>query len=166
VKQKPARGRPKRVMEVVGEQSSGPTRKGAFKRSVAARANFSVDEREIPETQQLVAMEVDDSTENGCIVSPGPNEVPFESAIPDRHPAMPAPTAPRRTSPISPEKGDPALRRRLGDVTKKYESLELRYRDLRDVAIRDAEQNFDRLKKTTDQRANGKCCLARGERRS
>ncbi|KAK0722132.1 chromosome segregation protein Csm1/Pcs1-domain-containing protein [Lasiosphaeria miniovina] len=46
----------------------------------------------------------------------------------------------------SADNGDPALRRRLGEMTQKYESLEQKYHDLRDVAVREAERNFDRLK--------------------
>ncbi|EOO01420.1 putative chromosome segregation protein [Phaeoacremonium minimum UCRPA7] len=38
-------------------------------------------------------------------------------------------------------------------MTKKYESLEMKYRDLRDVAVREAERNFDRLKKQGEERA-------------
>ncbi|KAK7543056.1 chromosome segregation protein Csm1/Pcs1-domain-containing protein [Phyllosticta citricarpa] len=49
--------------------------------------------------------------------------------------------------------GDPALRRKLGDMTKKLENLDLKYQTLRDVGMRDAESNFDRLKKSADERA-------------
>ena len=45
------------------------------------------------------------------------------------------------------------LRRRLGELTKSHAALEARYRDLRDIAARDAEINFDRLRKQTDERA-------------
>lgn len=44
-------------------------------------------------------------------------------------------------------------------MNKKYESLELRYRDLREVAIRDAERNFDKLKKNSEEKANSMCGL-------
>jgi hypothetical protein len=40
-------------------------------------------------------------------------------------------------------------------MTKKYESLELKYRDLRDIGIREAERNFDRLRKQGEEKARG-----------
>ena len=60
--------------------------------------------------------------------------------------------------------GEPALRRRLGELTKKHESLEARHRDLRNVAVRDADANFDKLKKTFDDRASAADQLVAGLR--
>lgn len=50
---------------------------------------------------------------------------------------------------------DPALRRKLGDMTKKFENLDMKYRNLREVGNKDAESNFDKLKRTTDDRCKG-----------
>ncbi|KAF2455005.1 chromosome segregation protein Csm1/Pcs1-domain-containing protein [Lineolata rhizophorae] len=49
--------------------------------------------------------------------------------------------------------GDIGLRRKLGDMTKKFEALDLKYRNLREASMRDAESSFDRLKHATDERA-------------
>ncbi|ETS83314.1 hypothetical protein PFICI_05190 [Pestalotiopsis fici W106-1] len=49
---------------------------------------------------------------------------------------------------------DPALRRQLGELTRKYENLEVRYRDLRDIGVKEAEHNYDRLKKQGEERAH------------
>jgi hypothetical protein len=51
--------------------------------------------------------------------------------------------------------GEPALRRKLGDITRKFENLELRYRNLKEVGSNESQSNFDKLKKSTDQRARG-----------
>ncbi|KAL9090499.1 MAG: hypothetical protein Q9165_005260 [Trypethelium subeluteriae] len=48
---------------------------------------------------------------------------------------------------------DPALRRKLGDATKKLESLEIKYRNLQEIGGRAAESNFEKLKKASDERA-------------
>lgn len=48
---------------------------------------------------------------------------------------------------------DVSLRRRLGDLAQKNESLELRYRDLREIGIKEAERNFNQLKKQSEERA-------------
>lgn len=43
--------------------------------------------------------------------------------------------------------GDPQLRRKLGDMTRKFESIELKYRNLRETGIVEANANVDKLKK-------------------
>ncbi|KAG9243406.1 chromosome segregation protein Csm1/Pcs1-domain-containing protein [Calycina marina] len=50
------------------------------------------------------------------------------------------------------ERSDPALRRKLGDITKKFESLSVKYQDLREIGIKEAERNFERLKKQSEER--------------
>lgn len=50
---------------------------------------------------------------------------------------------------------DSSMRRKLGDLTRKYESLESRHRDLRDVGVAEAERNFDKLRKQADDNAAG-----------
>lgn len=47
---------------------------------------------------------------------------------------------------------DVELRRKLGEMTQKYEALELKYRDLREIAVKEAERNFDRLRKHSEER--------------
>nr|POE54446.1 hypothetical protein CFP56_41384 [Quercus suber] len=49
--------------------------------------------------------------------------------------------------------GDPEMRRRLNDLTKKHEDLSLKYQNLQELAKHDAETNFEKLKRTADQRA-------------
>lgn len=49
-----------------------------------------------------------------------------------------------------------SLRRRLGELSKKYESLDMRHRDLREVGVKEAERNFERLKKQAEERTAGK----------
>ncbi|KAI1268745.1 hypothetical protein F5Y18DRAFT_372205 [Xylariaceae sp. FL1019] len=48
---------------------------------------------------------------------------------------------------------DPALRRRVGELTRRYEVLENKYRTLREIGVEEAERNFDRFKKQTEERA-------------
>lgn len=54
---------------------------------------------------------------------------------------------------------DPSLRRRLGELTKKYDALEAKYRQLQEVGTKEAERNFDRLKKQADERAQSESAL-------
>ncbi|KAL8656439.1 MAG: hypothetical protein Q9210_000232 [Variospora velana] len=46
--------------------------------------------------------------------------------------------------------GDPALRRKLGEMTKKFENLDMKYKALRDVGIKEAEANFESLKLSSE----------------
>ncbi|KAL8783159.1 MAG: hypothetical protein Q9195_009472 [Heterodermia aff. obscurata] len=49
-------------------------------------------------------------------------------------------------SDTEPTATDPALRRKLGEMTKKVDNLERRYSKLREVGIKEAEANFEKLK--------------------
>ena len=49
----------------------------------------------------------------------------------------------------------PALKRRLEELSKKFEALDLRYQDLRNVGVNEAKQNFDQLKQVSNERAKG-----------
>ncbi|MCJ1284579.1 hypothetical protein MMC26_003912 [Xylographa opegraphella] len=48
---------------------------------------------------------------------------------------------------------DPATRRKLGEMTKKFENLDMKYRNLREVGVKEAEANFEKLKKQSEERA-------------
>ena len=43
--------------------------------------------------------------------------------------------------------GDPNLRRKLGDVTRKFENIDLKYRNLKEVGISEASANMEKLRK-------------------
>ncbi len=49
--------------------------------------------------------------------------------------------------------GDPEIRRKLNDVTKKYENLNLKYQNLQEVGQGEAETNFEKLKRASDDKA-------------
>lgn len=55
----------------------------------------------------------------------------------------------------SEETDDVSLRRRLGELAKKYESLETRHNELRDVGVKAAERNFERLKAQAEENTSG-----------
>ena len=55
--------------------------------------------------------------------------------------------------------GDPATRRKLGEMTKKFESLDIKYRDLREIGIKEAEANFEKLRTQSEAKAKGKQLL-------
>lgn len=50
---------------------------------------------------------------------------------------------------------DSTLRRKVGDLTKKLETLELKYENLHAIGVRDADTNFEKLKKQTELKSKG-----------
>ncbi|KAI1628197.1 chromosome segregation protein Csm1/Pcs1-domain-containing protein [Exophiala viscosa] len=48
------------------------------------------------------------------------------------------------------ERGDPNLRRKLGDITRKFENVDLKYRNLKEVGIYEANANMHKLRKQCD----------------
>lgn len=49
--------------------------------------------------------------------------------------------------------GDPELRRQLNDLTRKYEDLQLKHEGLQEIGKNQADTNFERLKRASDQKA-------------
>ncbi|KAK4544116.1 hypothetical protein LTR36_004614 [Oleoguttula mirabilis] len=47
---------------------------------------------------------------------------------------------------------DPELRRKLNEMTKKYETLDLKYQNLQEIGRSNAETNFEKLKRASDQK--------------
>ncbi|KAI1853103.1 hypothetical protein JX265_011384 [Neoarthrinium moseri] len=79
-------------------------------------------------------------------------QVPF-SASRAQHHTVPFSASRRPMASSTSELNDPSLRRRIGELTRKYESLELKYRDLRELGVKEAERNYDKLKKQGEERA-------------
>ncbi|KAJ5341562.1 Monopolin complex subunit Csm1/Pcs1 [Penicillium brevicompactum] len=46
--------------------------------------------------------------------------------------------------------GDPELRRRLGELTKKHDALDIKYRNLREIGILEANANMEKLRKQNE----------------
>ncbi|KAK2793844.1 hypothetical protein FQN51_000999 [Onygenales sp. PD_10] len=70
--------------------------------------------------------------------------------------SKPLSAANRRARSVSDtEKGDSeaTLRRKLGDMTKKYENIDMKYRNLREVGILEANANVDKLRKQCEATA-------------
>lgn len=159
-KSKGARGRPKKTVDEPSVKEA-PAPKGRAGRKKAQPIEEEAEEEpeeeptEIPETQQPGAQaeaEVEEMEEDQTEFQV-PGSFP-ETSEPTRPVSLSSPS--KRPSYSSDSGGEPALRRRLGEMTQKYESLEAKYRDLKEVAVREAERNFDRLKKQTDDKAKSK----------
>lgn len=49
--------------------------------------------------------------------------------------------------------GDPELRRKLNEMTRKHENLSLKYQNLQELGKNNAETNFEKLKRASDEKA-------------
>ncbi|KAF2485190.1 chromosome segregation protein Csm1/Pcs1-domain-containing protein [Neohortaea acidophila] len=58
--------------------------------------------------------------------------------------------------------GDPELRRKLNDVTQKYEKLNLKYQNLQEVKETGAQSSFEKLKRASEQKAKDADALVAG----
>lgn len=154
-----ARGRPKKG-SVVPEsvQKVAATKRGrkpaAKKVEEQSPSSLAQDEpSEIPETQPYDGMDIDADEEQDQV-----EDLPTFS----RYSAPPSAqrinsyrvplSATKRSASSSLVDSDPLAKRRLSEMEKKYEALEVRYRDLRNVAVVEAEKNFDRLKKQSEEK--------------
>jgi regulator of replication initiation timing len=178
-KMKPAkRGRPAKVKkeEAVAEVplptkkmrkvvEKEPASKPASKAKAAANSKAAKrapepepEPEEIPETQpDADPMDVEDSIEIDEIPDSMPPPPPRPSARRNQQQPRNARqmSAPRRAGSMSDSERDPALRRRVGEITKKLEAMTTKYEALKDVASSSKESSFEQLKRKTDQFAKG-----------
>ncbi|KAK8128307.1 hypothetical protein PG984_009415 [Apiospora sp. TS-2023a] len=177
VKPKAARGRPRgtkaaRISDVTDqpagdsepEPAPQPARRG---RKPKAQTATPPMDREIPETQppqqevpETQPMEMFDDSLDQDDVEDLPMPTYSRSVMgsiqrprPQYHMMAPFSASRRPMAASDSELHDPMLRRRLGDLTRKYDSLEAKYRDLRELGIKEAERNYDKLKKQGEERA-------------
>lgn len=129
-------------------------KKAARKAAKAEQAAPQQDSpSEVPETQVHDLMDVDGEEQDQVEDLPMFSRFsapPSTQRVNSHHIPL---SASKRPSSSSSRESDPDVRRRLGEMTKKYETLEFKYRDLRNVAVTEAEKTFDRLKQTSEDRA-------------
>jgi hypothetical protein len=114
----------------------------------------------IPETQQepdLDPMDIEDSIEVEEIpesMPPPPRPSARRAQIQASRVRQPSVGA-RRAGSASDSERDPVLRRKVGDLTRKLESLTVKYETLKEVATSGKESNFEQLKRRSEQVAKG-----------
>lgn len=112
-------------------------------------------EPEIPETQQPDIVDADMVEDDQIEELPTFHRQGISSVQrPQSQPRALFSASRRPVSASDSELNDPSLRRRIGELTRKHETLEAKYRDLREIGVQEAERNFDRLRKQGEERAN------------
>lgn len=156
--QKKGRGRPKKeaVIPDSVQKNKVPSSVQRGGRKVSKPELVEDQPSEILETQPNELMDIDEEGQDQIEDLPTFSRLsappPSVQRIGSYH--VPQSASKRPTSSSSYD-SDPSIRRRLGEMTKKYESLELKYRDLKNVAVTEAEKTFDRLKKASEEKSQG-----------
>ncbi|KAL8927497.1 MAG: hypothetical protein Q9208_002302 [Pyrenodesmia sp. 3 TL-2023] len=133
--------------------SKKPVGRPATKQRVLAEA--AVTEKVIPDTQDVV---MDIVPQDLPLQSEG-EEVPqsvFRRTNNAQSRQQPPPLVRKRAGSVSDTErgvGDPAVRRKLGEMTKKFENLDTKYKALKDVGIIEAEANLEKLKLTSENKS-------------
>lgn len=107
------------------------------------RKGYEVARDEIPETQMTDNVDMVDVSEE-------------EDASGDEVHQQPAPPTASRSKSSEGDAEIASLKRRLREMTEKYEGLEERHRELRDVGVKAAERNYDKLRKQADESSASK----------
>lgn len=126
------------------------------------RAQQSHREAEIPDTQADDAHMANPEVEESVLPDPQSMTNYSQSSITKTARARLAAVgssldaSPRkRKSGVTSEQGDPELRRRIGDLTKKNDTLESKLRDLREIGVEEAKTNMEKLRKQCDTITTG-----------
>lgn len=122
----------------------------------------------IPETQAEPVddpMDIEDSIEHEEMLESMP---PPARPTARRAQAQPSKTrqpsvGARRAGSASDSERDPVLRRKVGDLTRKLESMTVKYETLKEAASAGKESNFEQLKRRTEQTAKGMLYLQGGK---
>ncbi|PNS21762.1 Monopolin complex subunit pcs1 [Sphaceloma murrayae] len=164
-----AEPKPKKARTAKAASTDAP-KKTSKMRTTAKRPASPVHVRVIPETQpqedvsESIEVEADDMDVDG---HPDPRIQRARSVSQQRHaPTYGIPSRARSTSqqPRSFSRegsatlaerrlADSETRRKLVEMTSKYEDMRLRYESLSELGTNAADSNFDKLKRATDQRA-------------
>lgn len=148
-----------------------PHREQAETSPLARAASLGGKEPEVEDSQQneLPAAEVVDETiiheepaYNRKSMSPVKNARSRLSIL--RNSQDPSPRKRKLGGTDSEQGGDPELRRRLGELTKKHDALESKYRNLREIGIVEANTNMEKLRKQSETVTKGMlfCCIIAG----
>lgn len=113
--------------------------------------------RVIPDTQEDNVPVTQDPTDDENEPAPQSAYRKSNNATRPWRQRQPPPSRRRAPSASDTERaaGDPALRRRLGEMTRKYENIDHKYQILRDTRMTEAESNYEKLRKQSETNTKG-----------
>ncbi|KAI4174310.1 MAG: hypothetical protein LQ343_002449 [Gyalolechia ehrenbergii] len=142
----------------VTARQAKPTKKTSSRHPANQRvtAEVPISEKVIPDTQDVV---MEDKPQDMPFLSDEEEEIPqsvFRRTNHAQSRQRPPTTVRKRVGSASDTErgvGDPAIRRKLGEMTKKLENLDMKYKTLKEVGIKEAEANFDKLKTSSEAKS-------------
>jgi hypothetical protein len=157
---KAGRGRPKANVKTTSKRAGSPehnipeTQAEPEGEPEPMDVEHSIEVDEIPDTQPDPAR--DSSMQQNHPLSAQPSSRVRHGSLQPQVSSR-AYTSHRRAGSVSDSErtNDPMLRRKLGDMTKQLESMTMKYNNLRSAAVTDSTSNFEKLKKSTEQREKG-----------
>lgn len=139
-----------------GRQTSVPEENEPETSPVSRAAARGRQDAEVEETQQTAELQAP------VIEASRLPELARRSVSPQKHRAFrpsllrnPQDSPFKRKLADSEQGGDPELRRRLGELTKKHDALEIRYRNLREIGVVEANTNLEKLRKQSETITTG-----------
>lgn len=175
------RGRPVKAQKAQDDEmveAPAPAKRG---RKPAAKEVPAKKETKAKTTAQSKRVEAEPETLTIPETQPEPEEDPMDvedsievDEIPESMPPPPPPrpsarraqaqpsrarqtsAGARRAGSASDSERDPALRRKVGDLTRRLESMTVKYETLKEAASAGKDSSFEQLKKSTEQTAKGK----------
>jgi hypothetical protein len=144
-----------------GTKTKTTAKSKATKRATEHEHEHEPETHTIPETQpEFVvdemdledSVEVEDTQES---MPPPPRPSARQTQKQSSRTQQPS-DATRRAGNTSDSERDPVVRRKVGELTKKLDSMTARFETLKEAATSGKESNFDQLKARTEQRNKGK----------
>jgi len=152
-----ARAQVTEEVELEIPQTQVESRTTKKKAPVKRKAAPELSPHNVIQETQVEEMEVDYGDNEEEVAETLPQSAPkVRRPRSQSRPRQPAPPQRRGGSASDTERSDPTLRRKLGDITKKFDNLNMKYQDLREIGLKEAERNFERLKKQSEERTAGK----------
>ncbi|KIV90033.1 hypothetical protein PV10_07379 [Exophiala mesophila] len=121
--------------------------KATSKKTVSAKPTGQQEPRVIAESQDKAEQSEEVETEHVEVrVAPQPKQPVRDASKVRQEPAYRR----RAGSASDTERGDPNLRRKLGDITRRFENVDMKYRNLKEVGINEANANMEKLRRQCD----------------
>lgn len=129
------------------DKTKGQGSKVTAKRTVSTKSTSRQEPQIIAESQDKVEQSEEEKSQHvEAPAVPQPKQALRDGSKPRQEPAYRR----RAGSASDTERGDPNLRRKLGDMTRKFENVDLKYRNLKEVGINEANSNMEKLRRQCD----------------
>jgi hypothetical protein len=159
-----ANSKTQKAVDAAARPTAGARTKTVTKKAAPAKRQQTLDLKplaEVIQETQASDMNIDDGGDEELEEpTPKPEIRPLKRAR-SQSQSRQVPAARRRAGSASDsERNDPATRRKLGEITRKFDKLELKYNNLHEIGIKQAEQNVERAIEQFEENKKGKVIIS------